>query len=434
VAVAQQQEDVCAATDLRVRVAPIEAEQEVAVGRRKPDTRHHRAPAQGWAIKAPTRGAAIPRKQHVVTLKPEEREYLTGLVASSKTSAFTQTRAYILLKADARPSGPGWDDARIAEAFVVSVATVERLRRRCAERGLQAALARKSQDRPSRRPVLDARRLQELVRQSPRSFGKNRSTWTLQLLADTCAEIGIVNGAVCDETVRRTLKRAGVKWRRAQLWITSPDPHYAEKKARRDRYIRLAASHPEWVVGFVDEVWWSRIARPRLRAWSAGDPVKLHVLPRPDTDPDPVALCCYGLLRQDTNRVIVRFVEGRPVGDVTAQFLAWACEQFGAEGKTRLIVIWDEASWHAGRPVSDWVAEHNRRVKRGGGVQIVLCPLPVKSPWLNNIETRWGPAKEAIVEPDRLLTADEVVARVCEHFGATRLPFLKSTAADESKA
>jgi hypothetical protein len=215
--------------------------------------------------------------------------------------------------------------------------------------------------------------------------------------------------------------------------MTSPDPRYAEKKARRDRFIRLAGRHPEWVVGFLDEVWWSRIARPTLQAWSAGDPLKMHVLSRRDGDPDPVALCCYGLLRQDTDRVLLRFVEGRPVGDVTAQFLAWVCEELRAVGKTRLIVVWDEASWHSGRPVSDWIAEHNRRVKREGGVQIVLCPLPVKSPWLNNIESRWGPAKRAILEPDRILTGEEVVDRVCEHFGATRLPYLKSMAAETVK-
>jgi len=374
------------------------------------------------------------RKQHIVALKQREREELVGLVASAKTSALTQTRAYILLKADAAPTGPGWDDARIADAFMVSVATVERIRRRYAGQGLAASLARKLQDPATRRRVLDPERLQELVRQSPRTFGKKTSTWTLQLLADTCSEIGLVDGKVCDETVRRTLERAGVKWRRTELWMTSPDPHYAEKKARRDRFIQQAGRHPEWVIGFVDEVWWSRIARPRLRAWSAGDPVKLHVVSRPEGDPDPVALCCYGLLRQDTNRVLVRFVEGRPVGDVTAQFLAWACEQLRSEGKSRLIVIWDDASWHSGRPASDWIAAHNRQVKRDGGVQIVLCPLPVKSPWLNNIETRWGPAKRAILEPDRILTGAEVVARVCEHFEAAQLPYLKSRADEASSA
>jgi hypothetical protein len=217
------------------------------------------------------------RKQHVVTLAPREREYLTRLVGSTKTSAFTQTRANILLKADAAPWGPAWPDVRIGEAYMVSVGTIERIRRLCAGRGLAAALARKPREHPPRPPVLDAHRLRdpvldahrlrEVVRQSPRGYGKTTSTWTLHLLAEVCSEIGLVNGPVCHETVRQTLQRAGVKWRRAQLWMTSPDPRYTEKKDRRDRFLRLAARQPEWVVGFVDEVWWSRIARPPLRAW-----------------------------------------------------------------------------------------------------------------------------------------------------------------------
>jgi hypothetical protein len=48
--------------------------------------------------------------------------------------------------------------------------------------------------------------------------------------------------------------------------MTSPDPHYARKKAARDRLIRLSAQHPEWVLGFEDEVWWSRVAQPLLHA------------------------------------------------------------------------------------------------------------------------------------------------------------------------
>jgi transposase len=227
------------------------------------------------------------QKQYIVTLTADEREYLAGLVSSGKGSALSLTRARILLKADASPMGPSWDDARIAEAIEVSVSTVERTRQKFIRRGLKASLARKPQDRPNRRPRLDGRRLQELAHQSPRNLGKKRSTWTLQLLADTCSEIGIATGKVSDETVRRTLKRMGVTYRRAELWMTSPDPLYAQKKARRDQFIRLAEKHPEWVVGFVDEVWWSRLARPPLRAWSAGDPLKLHVLSRRDDDPDP---------------------------------------------------------------------------------------------------------------------------------------------------
>jgi transposase len=279
------------------------------------------------------------RKQYVITLSPGERDYLVRLISAGKLSARSQTRARILLKADTSPLGPRWDDARIAEAVEVSSGTVANVRRRFCESGLKASLVHKPLGGPSSLRKLDGQRLQELANQTPRNFGKKRSTWTLQLLADVCSESGLVEGKVDAETVRRTLKRMGVKWRRAELWMTSPDPHYAQKKARRDRFLHLADKHPEWVVGFLDEVWWSRLARPPLRAWSAGDPVKMHVLSRPESDPDPVAICCYGLLRQDTDTVMLRFVDGRPVGDVTAQFLAWVCEQLGAEGKTRLIVI-----------------------------------------------------------------------------------------------
>jgi transposase len=359
-----------------------------------------------------------------ITLTDDERLKLTAWSRRPTMAQRIALRAKIILAA-----ADGRSNITIATELRVPLCTVGRWRRRFLDRRLEGLTDNPRSGAP--RAVLDGRRLQELVHQSPRLFGKKRSTWTLQLLADTCSETGIAGDSICASTIRRALKRMGVTWRRAELWITSPDPHYAEKKARRDRFIRLAGKHPEWVVGFQDEVWWSRLARPPLRAWSAGDPLKMHVLSQPDDDPDPVAICCYGFLRQDTDKMMLRFVEGRPVGDLTAQFLSWICEQLGAEGKSRLIVIWDTPSWHTGRPVSDWLAEHNGKVKRDGGVQVVLCPLPVKSPWLNNIETRWGPAKRAILEPDRLLTAQEVVSRVCEHFEVIPLPYLKSRVAEQ---
>jgi hypothetical protein len=65
----------------------------------------------------------------------------------------------------------------------------------------------------------------------------------------------------------------------------------------RDRLIRLAASHPTWALGFQDEVWWSRLARPSLRTWAEEDdrPRLVEQAVAKD-DPDPKALACYGLL------------------------------------------------------------------------------------------------------------------------------------------
>jgi transposase len=77
-----------------------------------------------------------------------------------------------------------------------------------------------------------AEQLRALLHQSPRTFGKPTSLWTLDLAAEVCFEQGITATRVTGETVRATLVRMGLRWLRAKGWITSPDPQYARKKGR----------------------------------------------------------------------------------------------------------------------------------------------------------------------------------------------------------
>ena len=109
----------------------------------------------------------------------------------------------------------------------------------------------------------------------------------------------------------------------------------------------------------------------------------------------------------------LRFVTGRPVSAVTIAFLAWCSAQLAAQGFTALLLIWDNASWHHSQAVRHWLRQHNQQVKRGAvGVRLVVCRLPSKSPWLNPIEPKWVHGKRAVSEADRLLSADELEARV----------------------
>jgi transposase len=75
-----------------------------------------------------------------------------------------------------------------------------------------------------------AERLKDLLHRSPRDFGQERSTWTLELAAQVSFEQGIISHEVSDESVRRALKRLKTNWKRAKHWITSPDPQYLLKK------------------------------------------------------------------------------------------------------------------------------------------------------------------------------------------------------------
>ena len=174
--------------------------------------------------------------------------------------------------------------------------------------------------------------------------------------------------------------------------------------------------HPEWVLGFQDEVWWSRLAQPNLHTWTAAKPLRL-IQNEPDRhDPEPKARACYGLLRTDTQAMLLRFVNGRPVSAVTTQFLGWLTARLAAEGKTALLMVWDNASWHVSQAVRAWLKAHNHRVKRDGGCRVVVCPLPIKSPWLNRIEPKWVHGKRAIAEPDRKLQVDELKHRICAYY------------------
>jgi transposase len=73
-------------------------------------------------------------------------------------------------------------------------------------------------------------RLKDLLHRRPSDFGKERSTWTLQLAAQVSFEQGISATPISDESVRRALKRLKTNWKRAKHWITSPDPLYLRKK------------------------------------------------------------------------------------------------------------------------------------------------------------------------------------------------------------
>jgi hypothetical protein len=193
------------------------------------------------------------------------------------------------------------------------------------------------------------------------------------------------------------------------------------EKSTRDRLIRLTEQHADWVLGFADEVGWSRLAQPALHAWADPDrPLRLVEQTVAKDDADPKALACYGvLLRQpgQAERVWLRFVQGRPVSAVTIPFLAWGSAKLEQQGVPVWVVIWDNASWHISQAVRTWIRTHNRQVKHDGhGVRLLVCCLPVKSPWLNPIEPKWVHGKRAIIEPGRLLSAHEVADRVCSYF------------------
>jgi transposase len=145
-------------------------------------------------------------KKYKVTLTADERQFLHTLVSAGKAAALKLTHARILLKADAAPSGPAWTDARIAEAIEVNRTTVEQVRQRFVEQGLEAALVRKKQARPSRERKLDGAGEARLIALACSEPPLGRAAWTLRLLAERLVELEVVE-TISTETVRQALKK-----------------------------------------------------------------------------------------------------------------------------------------------------------------------------------------------------------------------------------
>ena len=198
-----------------------------------------------------------------------------------------------------------------------------------------AALTAGSSRPKSAAPVLgeaELERLRAILHQPPRAFGHARSTWTLDLLAREAHGQGLSPTVLSGETVRQALLRLGVGLEAGQALADQPRPRLRAKKRRRDRLIRLARGRPGWAFGFADEVWFSRLAQPALHAWTAGEPLRLGMHAAGRDDPEPKALACYGLWLPERERMLLRFVAGRPVSGVTCAFLAWVAGRLAAEG------------------------------------------------------------------------------------------------------
>jgi transposase len=154
----------------------------------------------------------------------ERAQVRAGLRAAD---AFTLRRCQIVLASVRGERAPeiarrlGCDDQTVRNTIhAFNTAGVRSLRRRAPRpRTVRAAF-----DAPR------AERLRALLHQRPRAFGKATGLWTLDLAAAVSFEQGLTATRVSGETIRATLARLGLKWKRAKRWITSPDPAYARKK------------------------------------------------------------------------------------------------------------------------------------------------------------------------------------------------------------
>jgi transposase len=160
-------------------------------------------------------------------LSGDEREQIEAALRT--TEAFTLRRAQIVLASERGEWVPS-----IAKHLGCGEQTVRNAIHAFNARGLGALFPGSSRPHTIHAAFDEAGAewLRALLHQSPRTFGKPTSVWTLDLAAAVSFEQGLTTERVSDETIRQAIRRLGIGWKRAKRWITSPDPAYARKKGR----------------------------------------------------------------------------------------------------------------------------------------------------------------------------------------------------------
>jgi len=145
-------------------------------------------------------------KKYIVRLTDAERKSLEQVVKKLKGTSQKVRRAQVLLKADAE--GPGWTDAKIADAFGCRTKTVENIRERLVTKGFELTLDGEPRLKPPRAKLLDGAQEAKIIAMRLGAPPPGYSNWTLRLLAERVVALEIVE-SISYETVRRTLKKTG---------------------------------------------------------------------------------------------------------------------------------------------------------------------------------------------------------------------------------
>lgn len=145
-------------------------------------------------------------KKYIVRLEAEERAQLDRIVCTGKRAAYVIRHANILLAVDESEAGRKMSDAEAAGAYGVSVRAIEQLRQRLVEEGLEAALGRKKQVRPSVEKIFDGEKEAKRIAIACGPKPPGRTRWTLELLADRVVKLKIVE-TCSPKTIGRVLKK-----------------------------------------------------------------------------------------------------------------------------------------------------------------------------------------------------------------------------------
>jgi transposase len=250
------------------------------------------------------------------------------------------------------------------------------------------------------------RRILEILHDSPRSFGINRSNWSLPSLAAAYSRQH--DEPISRSTVGRLVKKSGYTMKKARKVLSSPDPEYREKV---DLVLHtLQTLKPGELFFFVDELGPLRVKRYGGRTFvRKAEP---YTIPQNQTYLGVVTMA--GALNAVTNQVT--WVYGRSK-DTSAMIDLIEILFNQHRSASKLYITWDMASWHRSNLLVEWLDTFNEETERSAeGPLIHLVPLPTSSQFLDVIEAIFSGKKKAVIHHSNYRSEEEMKAAISRHF------------------
>jgi len=227
----------------------------------------------------------------------------------------------------------------------------------------------------------------EMVHNNPRTYGINRSNWTLRSLAEAFEKrFGM---SISATTISRYLKNAGFSWKKSRKVLKSPDPKYREKVELVLE--TLQSLKDDEMFFFVDEMGPLQVKRYGGRCYTQ----KGHTPTHPQNARSKGSITLYAALSATTNQVSWFYGHTKD-SDGIIDLIEILFNQY--HNRSRLYITWDAASWHGSDSLEAWVGNRNAHTEVAGcGPIIDFVPLPSSSQFLNVIEAVFSGMKRAVI-------------------------------------
>jgi transposase len=249
-----------------------------------------------------------------------------------------------------------------------------------------------------------------LLHHPPSNFGINRTTWKMADLSRIMNEKGEPAG---EDVIRRIVKEAGYRWRKARVTLTSSDPEFSEKLCRIQSI--LSTLRADEAFFSIDEFGPFAVkAQPGRKLVGPNENLSVAQWRR-----SKGYLIVTAAIELSSNQIAHFYSEKKNTNEMIRMMEVLVAQY---DDRRKLFLSWDAASWHVSRKLFERSDEHNF-VAGYKGPTVETAPLPARAQFLNVIESVFSGMSRAIIHNSDYQSVDEAKAAIDRYFGERNAHF-----------